>query len=158
MREHAQHRYAVAVVRRGDSWQCTRLGRAALTGLDEAITTVREAGTDDADVVLGLFNADEEFFLIVRPTAGGTDLMLSDTRAAEQHTLAAQVVDVLHAEELREGAFGPSPAGALGILTDVGVGSADMAALLRAGAEPDAQLRALAEQAGFGAQFEDARQ
>ncbi|MFD8637332.1 hypothetical protein [Streptomyces sp. NPDC059533] len=64
--------------------------------------------------------ADEEFFLIVRPTAGGTDPMLSDTRAAEQHTVAAQVVDVLHAEELREGASGPSPAGALGILTECG--------------------------------------
>ncbi|RPF30010.1 putative tRNA adenosine deaminase-associated protein [Streptomyces sp. Ag109_G2-6] len=157
MREHANHRYAVAVVHSSGGWKCIRLERTALTGLDEAISAVREAWTGDADAVFGFFNADEEFFLIVRPTAGGTDLMLSDTRAAEQHTLAAQVLDVLRVNGPGKGVAGPSPAGALGILGDAGIGPADMAALLRAGALPDDQLRSLAEQAGFGAQFEDAR-
>ncbi|MEU3405238.1 tRNA adenosine deaminase-associated protein [Streptomyces sp. NPDC006670] len=157
MREHVNHRYAVAVLRRGGGWECVRLERTALTGLDEAIGAVREAATEDADAVFGFFNADEAFFLIVRPTEAGTDLMLSDTRAAEQHTLAAQVLDVLRVGAPAQGATGPSPAGALGILADAGIGPADMAALLRAGGVPDEQLRSLAGQAGFGAGFEAAR-
>ncbi|MFF2198635.1 tRNA adenosine deaminase-associated protein [Streptomyces sp. NPDC058157] len=157
MREHVNHRYAVAAVRRGGGWECVRLQRTALTGLDEAIGAVRGAGTDDADAVFGFFNADEAFFLVVRPTAAGTDLMLSDTRAAEQHTLAAEVLDVLSAGAPGRDTTGPSPAGALGILGDAGIGPADMAALLRTGAVPDDQLRSLAEQAGFGAEFEAAR-
>ncbi|MFD9569132.1 tRNA adenosine deaminase-associated protein [Streptomyces sp. NPDC059982] len=158
MTEHRNHRYAVAVVHHHGRWRCTRLERTALTGLDEAISAVREAGADGADAVFGLLNADESFFLIVRPTPAGTDLMLSDARAAERHTLAAEVLATLRADRPDRDTPGPWPAGAVGILADLGITPADMATLLRAGLVPDDQLRSLAERGGFAAEFAQARQ
>ncbi|MFG2621211.1 tRNA adenosine deaminase-associated protein [Streptomyces sp. NPDC048507] len=158
MTERRNHRYAVAVVHHDGRWRCTRLERTALTGLDEAVTAVRGAGADGADAVFGLLNADESFFLIVRPTPAGTDLMLSDARAAERHTLAAEVLATLRTGPPDAEAPGPWPAGALGILGDLGITPADMAVLLRGGRVPDDQLRSLAEQGGFAAEFAGARQ
>ncbi|MFJ3876755.1 tRNA adenosine deaminase-associated protein [Streptomyces sp. NPDC090077] len=152
MTEHKRHRYAVAVARRDGRWECTRLDRTALTGLDEAVAAVRAVGAPDA--VFGLFNADESFFLVLRSAPEGTGLLLSDARAARRHTLAAQALDALHADPPGEDASGPRPAGDLGIAAGLGLDADGMAAVLALpGGLPDDQLRTIAERCGFAAEF-----
>lgn len=157
MTERRNHRYAVAVAQRDDRRQCTRLDRTALTGLAEAVAAVRGAGTA-SDTLFGFFNADEAFFLILRITPDGTGLLLSDARAAQRHTLAAQSLDALGAGPAGEDAPGGLPAGDLGILSDLGLTADGMAAVL-AGPDglPDDQLRAIAERCGFAAEFDRVR-
>ncbi|MEU8434496.1 tRNA adenosine deaminase-associated protein [Streptomyces sp. NPDC029216] len=153
MTEHKNHRYAVAVVRRDGRPHCTRLDRTALTGLDEAISAVRDDGT--SDTVFGFFNADEAFFLILRSTPEGTGLLLSDARAARRHTLAAQALDVLGADPPDENAAGARPAGDLGIVAELGLTADGMGAILaRPDSLPDDQLRMIAERCGFAAEFD----
>ncbi|MEV7541629.1 tRNA adenosine deaminase-associated protein [Streptomyces sp. NPDC089915] len=153
MTRRRNHRYAVAVARRDGHWQCTRLDRTALTGLDEAVAAVRGAGTPEP--LCGLFNADEAFFLILRPTPAGTALLLSDARAAHRHTLAAQALDALGAALPDADAPDGVPAGDLGIVTDLGLTAQDMAAVLaRPDGLPDDLLRTIAERCGFAAEFD----
>ncbi|GAA0289786.1 tRNA adenosine deaminase-associated protein [Streptomyces polychromogenes] len=153
MTERRNHRYAVAVAHRDDHWQCTRLDRTALTGLDEAVGAVRDAGS--GDTLCGLFNADEAFFLILRPAPAGTALLLSDARAAHRHTLAAQALDALGAALPEDDAPDGLPAGDLGILTDLGLTAEGMAAVLaRPDALPDDQLRTIAQRCGFAGEFD----
>ncbi|WP_405982461.1 tRNA adenosine deaminase-associated protein [Streptomyces sp. NBC_00158] len=156
MTERRNHRYAVAVARQDGRWQCTRLDRTALTGLDEAVAAVRGAGT--SDVLFGFFNADESFFLVLRVTPAGTALLLSDARAAHRHTLAAQAVDASGATPPDADAPGARPAGDLGIVSELGLTADGMAAVL-AGPEglPDDQLRLIAERCGFAAEFDRVR-
>ncbi|MEV7443081.1 tRNA adenosine deaminase-associated protein [Streptomyces sp. NPDC091204] len=156
MTEHRNHRYAITVERRSGAWQCTRLDRTALTGLDEAIAAVRAIGASDA--VFGFFNADESFFLILRSTPAGSALLLSDARAAHRHTLAAQALDALHITPPEEDAPGARPAGDPGILADLGLTAEAMDAILaRPDGVPDDQLRAVADRCGFTAEFDRLR-
>ncbi|MFK0011752.1 tRNA adenosine deaminase-associated protein [Streptomyces sp. NPDC091027] len=156
MREHRNHRYAITVERRDGAWQCTRLDRTALTGLDEAIAAVGAVGAREP--VFGFFNADESFFLILRPAPDGTALLLSDARAAHRHTLAAEALDVLGLTAPAADAPGARPAGDPGILAALGLPAEAMASILeRPDGVPDDQLRAVADRCGFSAEFDRLR-
>ncbi|GLX17131.1 tRNA adenosine deaminase-associated protein [Streptomyces lavendulae] len=153
MTDRRNHRYAVAVAEQDGRRQCTRLDRTALTGLDEAVAAVRGAAT--SDVSFGFFNADESFFLILRVTPAETALLLSDARAAQRHTLAAQALDATGAAPPGGDAGAALPAGDLDIVSALGLTAAGMAAVLAGpDALPDDQLRVIAERCGFAAEFD----
>ena len=88
--------FAVAVVREDTRWNVTALEPSALTDLADAERQLRALRATSA--VFGLLNVDDEFFIIVRPAPGGSQLLLSDATAAVDYDIAVDVLDALNVE------------------------------------------------------------
>ncbi|WP_224388860.1 tRNA adenosine deaminase-associated protein [Pseudonocardia sp. ICBG1293] len=148
--------FAVAAIREEGRWRCVRLGSEALVDLDAAITALRAQRSTGA--VLGLLDVDDEFFVLLRPSAGGVRLLISDAVAALDYDVAADVLDLLRVElppddDALDDAW---PEGDLGILADLGL-PADELEILVSDLElyPDEQLDTIARRCGFAAQLDE---
>ena len=155
VREQALPGYAVAAIREDGRWRCIRLTPEALVDLDAAITELRELRSTGA--VVGLLDVDDEFFVLLRPNAGGVALMVSDAVAALDYDVAADVLDLLRVElppEEEAVDAPPWPEGDLSILADLGL-PADELEVLAAELElyPDEQLSTIARRCGFAEAF-----
>lgn len=145
--------FAVAVTREEGRWKCRALSGRALTGLDTAVTELRELRSSGA--VFGLLNVDDEFFIIVRPAPAGNQLLLSDATMAVDYDIAADVLDALNIDipdidpdELDD--IEPWEEGDLGILADMGLPEPVLAVILsETDLYPDEQIEEIAQRLGF---------
>lgn len=144
--------FAVAVVREDGQWQCSALDQAALAELDAAITELRKLRSTGA--VFGLLAVDDEFFVIVRPTPSGAQLMMSDAAAALDYDIAADVLDLLRAEPPDEDDDTIWPEGDLEVLVDLGMPAPELEVIAgETELYPDEQLGMIAQRCGFGDEF-----
>lgn len=145
--------FALGVMREGSDWEVTRLSDSALRSLDNAAQQVRGLRSEGAS--FGMFNVDDEYFVLLRPGPSGMRLLLSDATAALDYDLAGDVLDELNIDvpdldddELQD--TDPWGEGDMGILSDIGlpegvleviVGETDLYA--------DEQLESVADRMGF---------
>lgn len=145
--------YAMAVVFEDGKWRCSALDAGALADLDTAITELRKIGTSGA--ALALLAVDDEFFVIIRPSPSGTELLLSDAAAALDYDIAADVLDLLRAPTPDEDDDEIWPEGDSGILADFGLPAEELE-MIASDVElyPDDQLRMIANRCGFVDEFD----
>ena len=144
--------FAVAVVRENGQWRCSPMESSVLTDLNAAITELR--GLRSTGAVFGVLDVDDEFFVLLRPTPGGVSLLLSDSAAALEYDIAADVLDLLRVEPPDEEDEEVWPEGDLGILTDLGLPEPEMQVIADdPDLYPDEQLQIIAQRCGFGEQF-----
>ncbi len=141
--------FAIAVVREEGKWRCTTMESSALSELDTAITALRK--TRSTGAVFGLFDVDEQFFLIVRPGPGGVRLLLSDSAAALDYDIAADALDLLRVEPPTDYDDDDVwPEGALDILADIGLPAPELQVIIgEVDLYPDEQLQMIAQRCGF---------
>jgi putative tRNA adenosine deaminase-associated protein len=144
--------FAVAVVREDGRWRCSLMDGSVLTGLDAAITELR--GLRSTGAVFGMFNVDDEFFVLIRPIPGGVDLLLSDASAALDYDIAADVLDLLRVDPPDEDDEEVWPEGNLAILSDVGLPEPELLVIIEeVDLYPDEQLEMIAQRCGFAGQL-----
>lgn len=144
--------FAVAVVREDGRWRCSVMDSSVLSGLDAAITALRRLRSTGA--VFGMFNVDDEFFLLIRPIPGGVDLLLSDAAAALDYDIAADVLDLLRVDPPDEEDTEVWPEGNLAILSDIGLPEGELLVIIEEeDLYPDEQLEMIAQRCGFADQF-----
>lgn len=145
--------FAVAVVREDGAWRCSRLGAGALADLDTAITELRKIPSGGA--VLALLNVDDEFFVVIRPSPSGTELLLSDAAAGLDYDIAADVLDMLRIPVPDTDAE-LWPEGDLEILTDLGLPAEELEMIAgEIDLYPDEQLRMIAARCGFAGELDE---
>lgn len=145
--------FAVAVVREESGWKVTALAPSALEGVDDAELQLRELRAQGA--VFGLLNVDDEFFIVVRPSPAGAQLLLSDATAAIDYDIAADVLDALHVDipdldpdDLDD--VDPWEEGDLAILSDLGLPDAVLSIILGdTDLYADEQIGMIAARLGF---------
>ena len=144
--------FAVAVVREDGRWRCSALDSAVLGNLDTAITELR--GLRSTGAVFGMFNVDDEFFVLVRPVPGGVDLLLSDASAALDYDIAADVLDLLRVDPPDEEDEEVWPEGNLAILADIGMPEGELLVIIEeVDLYPDEQLEMIAQRCGVRDQY-----
>lgn len=135
-------------------WQVSRLPRRtgiSLAALAEALSAQPSEGS-----VIGFLCVSEDFFVIVRMDGAKPRFLLSDVSAAEDWSIAAEILDGLDLpmpedDELDE----LTPAGDLTLLADLGMSGAEFAILAEdLDMYPDEVLSAVASRLGLGDQFD----
>ena len=102
--------------------------------------------------VLALTSVNDDFFVIVRRSGDHLRALLSDSTAAWDWSIAADVADLVDAADPTEDAF---PVGDLEIISDLGVASVELGLLCEDDdLFPDEALADVADRLGFGDQFE----
>ncbi|MFS0885929.1 tRNA adenosine deaminase-associated protein [Aeromicrobium sp. 179-A 4D2 NHS] len=102
--------------------------------------------------VLGLASVNDDFFVIVRRSGEHVRALLSDSTAAWDWPIAADVADLVDAPEADEDAV---PVGDLDIVSDLGLASVELGLLCDDDdLFPDEALADLADRLGFGDEFE----
>lgn len=86
----------MAVVREDNGWTVTPLDSGALDSLEDAESQLLELRASGA--VFGLLDVDDEFFVVVRPSPSGSQLLLSDATAAIDYDIAEDVLDRLNVD------------------------------------------------------------
>ena len=147
--------FAVAVSREETSWKCALLDDELLEDLDGVITALRRVAAGGG-AVFAMVDVDDEFFAIVRPVPGGASLLVSDSAAALDYDLAADILDLLQLPTPAEDEIDDDlwPEGDLGLLADFGLSEQEMQLIV--GDEelyPDEQLAMIAQRCGFGDQW-----
>ena len=141
--------FVVAAYRDEGVWTAVelppRLGED-FDGLVEAL------GRFPSDVgVLGLASVNDDFFVIVRRSGEHVRVLLSDSTASWDWSLAADLASSIDAPKTDEAA----PVGDLEIVSDLGLSSVELALLCDDdNLYPDEALADLAEQLGFADAFE----
>jgi len=102
--------------------------------------------------VLGLASVNDDFFVVLRRSGDTIRALLSDSTAAWDWPIAADLADLVNAPDPDEDAV---PVGDLEIVSDLGLSSVELA-LLCDDEElfPDEALADLADKLGFGDEFE----
>lgn len=150
--------FAVVAYRVEGDWEVGRLPARTATDLPTLLTTVRQLPSEGG--VLALVSGEEAFVVArVDGPAAPPRLLLSDSWAADDSDLAAEVIDELGleavdpADEDDEG----GPIGDLALLADLGVPADDLEDLCDDDELwPDEALSAVARRLGFGRQFDEA--
>ncbi|ALG86511.1 tRNA adenosine deaminase-associated protein [Gordonia phthalatica] len=145
--------FAVAVVREETGWKVSALKPSALDSLDDAELQLRELRA--AGALFGLLDVDDEFFIIIRPSPSGAQLLLSDATAAIDYDVAADALDALHVDipdidpdELDD--VDPWEEGDLAILADLGLPDAVLSIIVGdTDLYADEQLGMVAARLGF---------
>lgn len=146
--------FALAAYREEGVWQVAELSPDHATDVETLAAALRRFPGDGGAV--GLVAVEEDFFVVVRVTGPRTRVMLSDITAATEWEVAAGVVEHLGLPPV-EDEDDPEPAGDLELLTDLGVGAMDLAAILDDDElYPDEMLSEVARGLGFGDLFDDA--
>lgn len=102
--------------------------------------------------VLGLASVNDDFFVIVRRSGDHLRALLSDSTAAWDWPLAAEIADLVGPGDPDEEG---SPVGDLEIVSDLGLSSVELGLLCDDDELfPDEALADLADRLGFGDQFE----
>ncbi|MCU1586626.1 MAG: hypothetical protein JWN31_119 [Frankiales bacterium] len=150
----AYDRWAVVVFPVDGVWEVGELPPATADDLEAVVAAVR----GQVPGSFALVDVADEFFVIVRRTAGEERLLLSDITASVAWDLAAQVMERLDLElpaddELDE----VWPVGDLGIFDDLGLDGMELGAILSdVDAYADEMLSTLARRLGFAEAFERA--
>ncbi|HQV17160.1 MAG: tRNA adenosine deaminase-associated protein [Gordonia sp.] len=149
--------FAVAVVRDETRWNVTALDPSALIDLADAERQLKALRATSA--LFGLLNVDDEFFIIIRPAPGGSQLLLSDATAAVDYDIAVDVLDALNLEvpDLDPDDIDdvePWEEGDLGVLADLGLPDAVLAVIVGdTDLYADEQVGMIAARLGFAEQL-----
>jgi len=149
--------FAVAVYRDEVDWRVEVLEPQAAEDLEELIDTLQNRAAA-AGTALGMVSVSDDFFVLARVADGDLRLLLSDVTAGTEWPIARAVLDELEipvpAEEDDEHV---EPAGDLGIVSDLGLDTMELAALCDdLDLYPDEMLGSIASRLGFGDQFQRA--
>lgn len=146
--------FAVAAVLEDGRWRCSVL-EDVLDELDSAINELRKLRSTGA--VFGMLAVDDEFFILLRPSPQGMATVLSDSAAALDYDIAADVLDQLRSEPPDEEDEEIWPAGDLGLLSDLGLPEVELQVIVdEVDLFPDEQLRMVAQRCGFADEFDNA--
>lgn len=89
--ESDDNTYAVSVTRQDGNWLVRELPDASFDSLDKTLRALRSQSTDQP--IFGLFNIDDDYFVIVRPVPGGVNTLVSDASAFLSDDLVADCLD-----------------------------------------------------------------
>jgi putative tRNA adenosine deaminase-associated protein len=146
--------FVLAAYREEGSWQVEALPRHVADDLDILLTVLRQRPGDDG--ALGLISVDEDFFVAVRVLGAETHFLLSDVTAATDWPIARAVLQRLELP-MPEDEERVQPGGDLGLFARYGVESMTAAAICDdLDLYPEDMLGELADQMGFGPQYEAA--
>lgn len=146
--------FVLAAYREEGNWQVEALPRHVADDLDVLLTVLRQRPGDDG--ALGLVSVDEDFFIAVRVHGATTHYLLSDVTAATDWPIARAVLQRLELP-MPEDEERVQPAGDLGVFAHYGVESMTAAAICDdLDLYPEDMLGELADQMGFGPQYEAA--
>jgi putative tRNA adenosine deaminase-associated protein len=141
---------AVIAYREDGLWRCEQLPRALLQDLDACWRTLRTQPGDGRALVLA--NVDDEFFVALRTSRSGDDLLLlSDITAAADYELARAALEFLEEEPPTEDELDDVwPIGDLSIFADLGLDERELRAILDdLDLYVDDMIAAIAARAGF---------
>ena len=149
--------FAVAVYRDEIEWRVEVLEPAAAVDLEELVESLQRRAAA-AGTALGMVAVSDDFFVLARVADGDLRLLLSDVTAGTEWPIARAVLDELEIpvpddddDEHVE------PAGDLGIVSDLGLDTMELAALCDdLDLYPDEMLGSIASRLGFGDQFQRA--
>lgn len=145
--------FAIAAVLEDGRWRCTVLDEDVLSELGAAVDALGKLRSTGA--VFGMLAVDDEFFILLRPSPQGTRAVLSDTAAALDYDVAADVLDQLSAEPPEEDDEEIWPSGELGMLADLGLPEEELQVIVEeVDLYPDEQLRMIATRCGFEDEFD----
>lgn len=136
--------------REDGTWQVASIPARSAESMDALIAAVsRFPGEGGA---FGAVIVSEDFFLLLRESAQGRWILVSDGAAAWDWSLAEEAIDMLGMSDDDVDEF--EPAGDIRLLEDFGVSGEDIE-LLCANEDlyPDEQLAAIAERLGIAAQW-----
>jgi putative tRNA adenosine deaminase-associated protein len=146
--------FVLAAYREEGNWQVEALPRHVADDLDVLITVLYQRPGDDG--ALGLISVDEDFFIALRVQGADVRFLLSDVTAATDWPIARAVLQRLELP-LPEDEERVQPAGDLGLFARFGVESMTTAAICdQLDLYPEDMLGELADQMGFGPQYEAA--
>lgn len=146
--------FVLAAYREEGSWQVEALPRHVADDLDLLTGVLRQRPADSG--VLGLISVDEDFFVAIWVQGPDERFLLSDVTAAADWPLARAVLQRL-ALPLPEDEERVQPGGDLSLFATFGVDSMTVAAICdEIDQYPEDMLAELAEQMGFGSQYEAA--
>ncbi len=146
--------FVIAAWLEDGQWQVSRLPNrtgVSVRALTEALSAQPSEGS-----VIGFVCVSEDFFVIVRMDGAKPRFLLSDVSAAEDWSLAAEILDDLdlpmpEEDELDESA----PAGDLTLLADLGMSGSEFAILTEdVDLYPDEIISTVAGRMGLRAQFD----
>jgi putative tRNA adenosine deaminase-associated protein len=146
--------FVLAAYREAGRWDVRPLPNRLADDLDELVGVLRARPGDHG--ALGVVSVDEDFFVAARVLGTDVRFLLSDVTAATDWPLARAVVERLGLP-LPEEEERMQPAGDLSIFADFGVDSRTVAAVCdEIDAYPEDTLGDLADQMGFGPEYEAA--
>lgn len=146
--------FVLAAYREEGSWQVEALPGHVADDLDLLTGVLRQRPADSG--VFGLISVDEDFFVAIWVQGPDERFLLSDVTAAADWPLARAVLQRL-ALPLPEDEERVQPGGDLSLFATFGVDSMTVAAICdEIDLYPEDMLAELAEQMGFGSQYEAA--
>lgn len=141
---------AVAAYREDGEWVVVPLRAEAAGSLDRFVAALR--ALPSAEGALGLAAYDDDFCLLLRVRGDDVRMLLSDATAAEDWSIARDVLDALGIESDYEE---PEPVGMGALLADLGMPAFDLEALCEdPDLYPDEVLADVAGRLGFGEDYE----
>ena len=148
--------FAVVAYREGGGWQCAPLPARVTAGLEPMLAALHAQPSEGETI--GLASIDDDFFVAIRLTGDHVKALLSDVTAAEESTLAREVLDVLDLAVEDPDAFDEvQPAGDLAIFADLGMDAMEMGTLCDdLDLYPDEMLVSITSRLGFGELFQRA--
>ncbi len=144
--------FAVVAYREEGVWQLAEIDDDVLEDVEDVAEELRRWPGDFGAVAL--ISVDEDFAVIVRVVGDDVTALVTDQTAATEWPLARSVLELLELP-LPGDDDDPEPAGDPGLLTDLGISTMTLAALLDdEDLYPDELLSEIADELGFGERFD----
>jgi hypothetical protein len=147
--------FVVAAYREGGHWSASPLPPRAAESLENLIQAIRQFPGEGGN--LGFISIHDDTAVIIRVAGNDVRVCMSDATAAEDFTLAAEILDLVgepHVDDDDE----PAIAGDTTLLNDFGISGRDFVSLCEENEfYPDDIFAEIAEKLGCTAAFEHAR-
>ena len=145
--------YVVAIYREGGQWVAAPLPPRAVESLDNVVQAIRQFPGEGGN--LGFVSIHDDAAVVLRVTGPDVQVFISDASAADDFSLAAEVIDLVGEPEDDEE---PAVAGDTSLLKDFGISTSDLMAICEDNDfYPHDVFAEIAERLGCGPQFEHAR-
>ncbi|MEI6365162.1 MAG: tRNA adenosine deaminase-associated protein [Actinomycetes bacterium] len=145
--------YVVAIYREGGQWVAAPLPPRAGESLDNVVQAIRQFPGEGGN--LGFVSIHDDAAVVLRVTGPDVHVFISDASAADDFSLAAEVIDLVGEPEDDEE---PAVAGDTSLLKDFGISTSDLMAICEDNDfYPHDVFAEIAERLGCGPQFEHAR-
>ena len=145
--------YVVAIYREGGQWVAAPLPPRAGESLDNVVQAIRQFPGEGGN--LGFVSIHDDAAVVLRVTGPDVQVFISDASAADDFSLAAEVIDLVGEPEDDEE---PAVAGDTSLLKDFGISTSDLMAICEDNEfYPHDVFAEIAERLGCGPQFEHAR-
>ena len=145
--------YVVAIYREGGQWVAAPLPPRAGESLDNVVQAIRQFPGEGGN--LGFVSIHDDAAVVLRVTGPDVQVFISDASAADDFSVAAEVIDLVGEPEDDEE---PAVAGDTSLLKDFGISTSDLMAICEDNDfYPHDVFAEIAERLGCGPQFEHAR-